>query len=133
MSVNELRVSMERQLEELSQEAEQLQAALRALGTSEVSSAGPTSRAHRTRRRQETERGAARQSVLEALPSQSAPALAYTVNPTGLREDVAMKRILEEASAGAASVGESRLSTGVDRAIQELRRELTAALRSSRR
>ena len=132
MSVDELRVRMERQLEELSQEAELLQAALWALGAGDEPSAGPTSRAHGTRRRRIVEPGAAPQSVPKTLPGQPAPAIAYTVNPTRLREGATMKRMVEDAATGAAGVGESRLSTGVDRAIQELRRELTAALRSSR-
>jgi hypothetical protein len=123
---------MERQLEELSQEAEQLQAALWALGAGDEPSADPTSRAHGTRRRQVVEPGAARQCVPETLSGQPAPAVADTVTPTRLREGAAMKRMVEEAAAGAPGGWESRPLTGVDRAIQELRRELTAALRSSR-
>ena len=71
MSVDELRVRMERQLEELSQEAEQLQAALWALDAGDEPSAGPTSRAHGTRRRRIVEpwRGAAERAQDAVRPA----------------------------------------------------------------
>jgi hypothetical protein len=145
VSVDELRVSMERYLDELSDEAKRLGAALQALGpgdrSSATSSMRETSRSRGSRRRRTDTRGAARPAASEAsadglalIASEIAgatgprrPTIAAT--PSNLSTDA---RPTAEDSAAAAPGDESAPATGADRALQELRSELTAALRNSR-
>ena len=147
--VEELRVSIERHLDDLSDEAERLRAALQALGptpggsltgdtSSATSSIGGASRSRGSRRRTDT-RGATQHAAREA----PADGLALTAREvTGLRRPTIAAtpsdllpgagRTVEDCAAGAAGGEETAPTMGADRALQELRSELTAALRTTR-
>ena len=150
--VEELRVSIERHLDDLSDEAERLRAALQALGptpggsltgdtSSATSSIGGASRSRGSRRRTDT-RGATQHAAREAPadgPPLTAEAIAATTGPR--RPTIAAKlstllrdpgRRVEDCAAGAPGGEETAPTRGADRALQELRSELTAALRNSR-
>ena len=140
VSVEELRVSIERHLDDLSDEAERLRAALQALGpggtSSATSSIGETSRSRGSRRRPADTRG-----VIQHAdgPPLTAELIAATTGPR--RPTIAAKlstllrdpgRRVEDGAAGAPGGEETAPTRGADRALQELRSELTAALRNSR-
>jgi hypothetical protein len=146
VSVEELRVSIERHLDDLSDEAERLRAALEALGPGDTSSAtssiGETSRSRGSRRRPADTRGVIQHADREAPadgPPLTAEAIAATAGPR--RPTIAAKlstllrdpgRKVEDCAAGAPGGEQAAPTRGADRALQELRSELTAALRNSR-
>src|SRR5450755_2901611 len=136
-------MSMERHLDELSDEAGRLRAALEALGPGDTSSAtssmGEMSRSRGSRRRRTDTRGATQHAAREA----PADGLALTAREvTGLRPPTIAAtpsdllpgagRTVEDCAAGAAGGEETAPTMGADRALQELRSELTAALRTTR-
>jgi hypothetical protein len=116
VSVDELRVSIERHLDDLSHEAERLRAALEALGPGDMSSAmssiGETSRSSGSRRRRTDTRGATQHAAREALadgPALTAEDIAATM--WSRRPTIAAKlstlpsdpgRTAEDCAAGAA-------------------------------
>lgn len=143
VSVEELRVSIERHLDDLSDEAERLCAALQALGPGDTtSSIGEPSRSRGSRRRPADTRGVIQHADREAPadgPPLTAEAIAATTGPR--RPTIAAKlstllrdpgRRVEDCAAGAPGGEETAPTRGADRALQELRSELTAALRNSR-
>ena len=146
VSVDELRVSMERYLDELSDEAARLRAALQALGPGETSSAtssiGEMSRSRSLRRRRRDTRGATQLAEGEALADGLAVTTGEIAGATGLRRptieatpsNLALDRgrVGEDSAAGAPAGAETAPATGAERALQELRSELTAALRNAR-
>ncbi len=129
----------------LSDEADRLRAALDALGPVDVSRSS-TSSPRRT-----TARGATPRPVIAALAGGRArsadefvsatalarPTIAAGPSGDGPRLSDGQARGLaddpdEEADAGTAGSGEIAPAAGVDRAVQSLRRELTAGLRTNR-
>jgi hypothetical protein len=142
VSKNELQVSIEQRLEELSEEAERLRAALDALDSVEMPGAS-TSLPRRA-----APRAATRQAVLTAVadrharcaddgacavhhrPDAPADPGDVTVDTGERRQGVVMRSA--GAAAGPAGSEESGLGTGADRAVQSLRRELAAGLRTNR-
>ena len=146
VSVDELRVSIERHLDDLSDEAERLRAALQALGPGDTSSAtssiGETSRPRGSRRRPTDTRGEIQHTDREALADGSALTAEAIAATTGSRRPtIAAKlstlfpdpgRTAEDCAAGAPGGEQTAPTRGADRALQELRSELTAALRNSR-
>jgi hypothetical protein len=131
--VDELRVSIERQLEQLSDEAARLQAALRALGPDDQaaapSTAAGTARSKPGRHGRTPARHAAGHNVSEAPPGPAvtggAVVEAAVVGVTAAADRTAV-------AAGRATAAEPAIATGADRALLELRSELTAALRNGR-
>lgn len=153
VSVDELRVSIERHLDDLSDEAERLRAALQALGptpggsltgdtSSATSSIGETLRSKGSRRRPTDTRGVTQRADRETLadgPALAAEAIGATTRRR--RSTITAKlstllpdpgRTAEDRAAGTRGGEQTALTTGADRALQELRSELTAALRNSR-
>ena len=146
VSVDELRVSMERHLDELSDEAERLRAALQALGPGDTSSATSSiaemSRSRGSRRRRTDTRGATQHAAREAPSDGPALTAREIAGVTGLRRPTIAAtpsdllpgagRTVEDCAAGAAGGEKTAPTIGADRALQELRSELTAALRTTR-
>jgi hypothetical protein len=146
VSVDELRVSMERYLDELSDEAARLFAALEALGPgdtlSATSSMGEMSRSGSSRRPRRDTRGATQLAAGEApadglaltaggiagAPGSRRPTIEAT--PSNLLPDAGPTA--KDSAAGAPDGEETAPATGAQRALQELRSELSAALRNTR-
>jgi hypothetical protein len=128
-----LRLSIERQIVELSAEAKRLQAALRALDVDDTSQAfTPADDVGRsTTRRQKVARDAAQHSVLELPPAEQRRNIPGIINATLHADGVATDRMVDDVAGAAGSVGSAPV-TGVDRALQELRSELIAVLRNGR-
>ncbi len=126
-----LRAGIERHLEELSAEAERLQAALGALDGAETSSAVSSKRGAspaRSVRRRARPPGDSRGSVLDA-PVQQAPTIAEIVSAVASGRDSAVVGASEPHD-GVAGLAPATLA---ERVIAELRRELSAGLRNGRR
>ncbi len=130
--MDELRVSIERQLEELSDEAARLQAALRALGPDDQAAApstvADTARSKPARRGRTPARHAAGHNVPDTPPGQALTGGAV-VEAAAVGVTAADRTAVEASHAEAA---EPAIATGADRALLELRSELTAALRNGR-
>jgi hypothetical protein len=143
--VNELQVSIEERLEVLSDEAYRLRAALDALGPGDASRSS-------TSPPRTAARGATRRPVIAALAGGRARSTGEFVSATGLAPSTIAaapsgdgSRLSDgqdrgvaneptgEADAGTTDNGEIAPADGVDRAVQSLRSELTAGLRTSRR
>lgn len=128
-------MSIELQLKELSEDAERLRAALRALSPDEASSMIPSAadaaRAKPSRHGRAAAGDATQDHRLEVLPNGRARTVGALVESTVLAETAGRNHTVEEG--GVPAGAEPALATGADRAVQELRRELTAALRNSYR
>ncbi len=149
VSTEALQVSIEQRLNELSDEADRLRAALDALGPND------TPRPSASRPRRTAPPAAARHVVVEARADEQALSagdvakatqLARSATTAGvarsgghgslLAGDLAEGLAHQPAGAAAAGTPGGELATpmtGADRALQSLRRELAAGLRNSRR
>lgn len=149
VSVDELRIRIERRLEHLSEQAERMRAALEALGPSDPapasSTTGKTPRSTGPRERRAPTPGATgngRALTAAAIPTTSAalPASPATLSdvasePAALSaeyEDTPPPDATIDQTAGAAEANSTEPATGAVRALHELRSELTAALRNGR-
>lgn len=143
MTVEELRMSIERHLDQVSDEAERLRAALDALGPDDTSSStGEISRARGSRPRRIAPGGATEHALGETRSDRLAPAIGASAGTAVRRPKITaslshppsdMEGTAEESAAGSPSDEQSASATGAERALRELRSELTAALRTSRR
>jgi hypothetical protein len=130
VSVDELRAVIERHLDDLSDEAERLRSALEALGgpgdsSEAVSAMRETPRSMGARQRPTPPRGATR-----APPA--APA-GHGGERISAKRSVRAEQTSEESPGKTRHGQETVPATAVDRALQELRSELTAALRNGSR
>jgi hypothetical protein len=153
VSIEELRISIERHPEDLSEQVEQLRAALEALGPGDRprvrSATGRTPRSTRPRRRRVARLGATPRPVpskgraltaVASAESSAGPATSATPSliaseSTALsaeREDTLLQVTAIDPAPGAAEDEDSARATGADRALHELRSELTAGLRNGR-
>ena len=153
VNIEELRISIERDLEDLSEQVERLRAALEALGPGDptrVRSATATApRSTGPRRRRAVTLGATPREVrgngraLTAVaiaagsggPATSAtpsPIACEAMTPSREREGTLARLTTIDSGAGAAEGEHTAPATGADRALHELRSELTAALRNGR-
>jgi hypothetical protein len=153
MSIDELRISIERHLEELSEQVERLRAALEALGPGDPAhvraATGRTPRATGPRRRRAARLGATPRAVrgngrgLSAVAitgSGARPASSPTPSPVASeartlsadREDMLPQVTANGPAAGSAEGEDTAPATGADRALRELRSELAAGLRNGR-
>lgn len=134
--MDELRVSIERQLEELSGEAARLQAALQALGPDDQaavpSTAADTARSKPARRGRTPARHAAGHNVPDTPPGPAVTGGAVVESAVVGVTAAADRTAVEASNAEAAEPAEPTIATGADRALLELRSELTAALRNGR-
>jgi hypothetical protein len=134
VSVDELRAVIERHLDDLQDEADRLRAALDSLGLDDTLAA--TSPMRDTARSRGARRGPPRPGG-RTRPEPRAARAAPPQRPAGQRQ-AAKRSIGAEQTAAQSPVAtlpgqESVPATGVDRALQELRSELAAALRNSSR
>ena len=130
VSVDELRAVIERHLDDLSDEAERLRSALEALG-----GPGDSSEAVSAMRQTPRSMGARQHPTPPRVPTRAARAA-----PAGHGgERISAKRSVRAEQTSEESPGKTRRgqetvpATAVDRALQELRSELTAALRNGSR
>jgi hypothetical protein len=153
VTIEELRISIERDLEDLSEEVERLRAALEALGPGDptrvrfATATAPRSTEPR-RRRASTPGGpprevrgngraltavaiaaGSREPATSATPS---PIACEATTPSREREGMLAQLATIDPAAGAAEGEHTAPATGADRALHELRSELTAALRNGR-
>lgn len=149
MSTEALQVSIEQRLDELSDEAERLRAALDALGPddpSRVSASRPRRTAPRAAARHVAVKARADEHALSpgdvatATRSARSASSAEMASSDGDGSRLAGDRVegVAHQSAGAAAPGTpggelATPLTGADRALQSLRRELAAGLRNSQR
>jgi hypothetical protein len=147
-------MSIERRLEDLSEQVERLRAALEALGPGDPparrSATGRTPRSTGPRWRRAATPGATRRGVPGNGRALAAVAIAGA-SGAGLATSATLSHVASEATtlsaecedtlpqvtaidpaAGAAEGEDTAPATGADRALHELRRELTAALRNGR-
>ncbi len=128
--LNELQASIERQIDDLSADAERLRAALLALGS--IGTAAASARGARLP--QGLQRQAAPHSTSRSVhepPGQPAPTVGEIVTAIARRQgvtDTAVGGLVE----GATHKGAERV-TVAERAIAQLRSELSAGLRNGRR
>ncbi len=153
VNIEELRISIERDLEDLSGQVERLRAALEALGPGDptrvrsATATAPRSTGRRRRRaatlgatpREVRGNGRALTAVAIAAgsggPASSAtpsPIACEAMTPSREREGTLARLTTVDSGAGAAAGEHTAPATGVDRALHELRSELTAALRNGR-
>ncbi|MGO9901374.1 MAG: hypothetical protein ACLP0J_17210 [Solirubrobacteraceae bacterium] len=124
VSVDELRAVIERHLDDLSDEAERLRSALEAL-----SAPGDSSEAV-SAMRQTPRSMAARQ---RATPPRGGTRAARDGERISAKPSVRAQQTSEQSPVQTRHGGDTVPATAVDRALQELRRELTAALRNGSR
>ena len=153
VNIEELRISIERDLEDLSEQVGRLRAALEALGPGDptrVRSATATAPRSTSRRRRRAVtlgatprevRGKRRALTAVAIaagtrgPATSAtpsPIAREATTPSREREGTLTRLATIDSGAGAAEGKHIAPATGADRALHELRSELTAALRNGR-
>jgi hypothetical protein len=153
VSIEELRISIERHLEELSEQVERLRAALEALGPGDPahvrSATGRTPRATGPRERRAARLGATPRAVRGNGQALSAVAIAGSgagpasspmpsrvaseaTNLSAECEDMLPQVTANDPAAGAADGEATAPATGADRALHELRSELAAGLRNGR-
>ncbi len=153
VSIEELQISIERHLEELSEQVERLRAALEALDPGDPahvrSPAGRTPRATGPRERPAARLGATPHAVrangqpLSAVAiagSGAGPASSPPLSPVASEartlsaegEDRLLQVAANDPAAGAAEGEDTAPVTGADRALHELRSELAAGLRNGR-
>jgi len=153
VSIEELRIGIERHLEELSKQVDRLRAALEALGPGDPahvrSATGRTPRATSPRGRRAPRLGATPRvvrgngralSAVAIAGSGAGPASPPTLSPVASEattlsaecEDMLPQVAANDLPAGAAEGEATAAATGADRALHELRSELAAGLRSGR-
>ena len=153
VNIEELRISIERDLEDLSGQVERLRAALEALGLADptrvrsATATAPGSTGRRQRRavtlgatpREVRGNGRAFTGVAIAAgsggPATSgtpSPIACEAMTPSREREGTLARLSTIDSAAGAAEGEHTAPATGADRALHELRSELTAALRNGR-
>jgi hypothetical protein len=130
VSVDELRAVIERHLDDLSDEVERLRSALEALGapggsSEAVSAMRQTPRSMRARQRATSPRGATR--------ARRAASAGHGGERISAKRSVRAQQTSEESAVETRRSQETVPATAVDRALQELRSELTAALRNGSR
>jgi hypothetical protein len=145
VSVDELRISIERHLDQVSDEADRLRAALAVLGADDTPppSIDAMQRSRGSRPQRAAARGATQSTVREARVNGRAPSTGAS-DGTALRRSTTaptpsvgslldVGRVAENSAARARGGEETALTpTGANRALQELRSELAAGLRNSR-
>ena len=143
VSVDKLRISIERHLDQVADEAERLRAALVALSPDDtpLAAIGEMSRSRDSRPRRVAPRGATQHTVREARVDGRAPTTGASVGTALRRPTTAATpshglsdagRAAENSAASARGGEEIAPARGADRALQELRSELAAGLRTRR-
>jgi hypothetical protein len=128
--VDELRAVIERHLDDLSDEAERLRSALEALGAPADSSKAVSAIRQTPRRRGARQRPTPPRSATRARGAASA---GHGGERLSVKRPARAEQTSQEPPVEARRGQETVPTTAVDRALQELRSELTAALRNGSR
>jgi hypothetical protein len=131
--VDELRAVIERHLDDLQDEAERLRAALDALGPDDM--VAVTSRMRDTARSRGPRRRPARVERARSAPRarRAATSARFAAQRQAAKRSVAAEQAAARSPVATVPGQDSMPATGVDRALQELRSELAAALRNGSR